>query len=308
MAQTQDPQMAEAGAQPVEGQGQPVGAQQLKQASRELPPELRRQYAHAFHEGLKKRLGQDKTANARVVGALVGASLGAGGVAVEAHRPNDALRAKKVALEARDRAGGGFANAMNLAQVRMRLAANELAERHPVGATAFGAAAGAMMGAGAGPHAKEILDAVRDAKLAASLSEAKGFRRAVQLLTGSRHRALRRASSLGRTNKRLEKVLTGGSRDSRAVDTITAQLQGSVPVLHPDHLRREGSRRATADYHRRLRLKDKVLDQERRRELAAIKEGDKVFRTRLLTGAAVAGGVGVSSAATAFGGRKRRKP
>jgi hypothetical protein len=96
-----------------------------------------------------------------LVGALLGGSAGAIGTAIESKMSNDPLRQKVKALEAKERAGGGFLNAMNLAQAKTRLAFGEFGERHPVAATAIGAGMGALTGAGAAPHARELIEAIK---------------------------------------------------------------------------------------------------------------------------------------------------
>lgn len=94
-----------------------------------------------------------KTASShdRLIGAILGGTVGGAGALVESKMSNDPLRAKVDKLDAVDKAGGGFGNALNLAQARARLALGELSERHPVGAVAMGAGLGALRGATAAP-------------------------------------------------------------------------------------------------------------------------------------------------------------
>lgn len=104
----------------------------------------------------------EKSASDRFIGALLGGAAGGAGTAIESQMSNDPLRQKVKKLEAMERSGeGGFGNAMNLAQSKMRLAMGEVAERHPVGATIAGTALGALAGAKAAPHVREIAKTIR---------------------------------------------------------------------------------------------------------------------------------------------------
>jgi len=101
--------------------------------------------------------GQPKTAADRLIGAIMGGALGAGGSLLESKMSNDPLRQKVKDLQAKEDAGGGFFNAANLAQAKARLALGELAEKHPGGAAMMGGALGAMTGAGAAPSVRDLL-------------------------------------------------------------------------------------------------------------------------------------------------------
>jgi hypothetical protein len=85
------------------------------------------------------------------IGAIMGGGAGAlagglGGLA-ESRMSNDPLRSKVKKLEETERQGGGFGNALELAQAKMRLALGELGEKHPMGTTAMSAGLGAVAGA-----------------------------------------------------------------------------------------------------------------------------------------------------------------
>ena len=106
-----------------------------------------------------------KEASDRFVGALMGGALGAGVTALEnrgREGANNELRGKVKKLEAAEQAGsGGFGNAMNIAQSKMRLAAGELAQKHPHAATALGAGLGAMAGSNAAPMIRDLSNTLR---------------------------------------------------------------------------------------------------------------------------------------------------
>lgn len=103
-----------------------------------------------------------KQASDRFIGALMGGALGAGVGALESRQSNDPLRSKVQKLESAERSGeGGFGHAMNLAQAKMRLALGELQEKHPVASTVASAGLGAMAGANAAPHVRDIATAIR---------------------------------------------------------------------------------------------------------------------------------------------------
>lgn len=113
-------------------------------------------------EETPKAQSEEKSASDRFIGALLGGALGAGSTAIESQMSNDPLRSKVHKLEAAEQAGeGGFGNALNLAQAKMRLALGELTEKHPIGATLAGGALGAMSGVQAAPHVREIVKSIR---------------------------------------------------------------------------------------------------------------------------------------------------
>jgi len=101
----------------------------------------------------------------RLIGGLVGAGIGAGVTAIENRlrgASNDKLRSKVQKLEAAEQSGSGsFGNALNIAQAKMRLAAGELAQKHPTAAIALGAALGARAGSLAGPIIRELAHTIR---------------------------------------------------------------------------------------------------------------------------------------------------
>lgn len=112
-----------------------------------------------------KPSSSEKEASDRFIGGLMGAGIGAGVTALENRGragSNSALRGKVQKLEAAEQAGeGGFGNAMNIAASKMRLAAGELAEKHPHAATALGAGLGAMAGMNAAPHVRDLANTIR---------------------------------------------------------------------------------------------------------------------------------------------------
>lgn len=89
------------------------------------------------------------------LGAIMGGLVGGGGSAIESQMSNDKLRSKVKKLEEADKAGGGFVNALNLAQSKYRLALGEFSEKHPVASTAIGTGVGAVVGS-------QLLPALRD--------------------------------------------------------------------------------------------------------------------------------------------------
>lgn len=93
----------------------------------------------------------------RLIGAIMGGVAGGVGTAAESQMSNEPLRQKVKKLEAADKSGGGFVNALNLAQARSRLAMGEFTEKHPVAASAIGAGLGAMTGASMGPSVRTIM-------------------------------------------------------------------------------------------------------------------------------------------------------
>jgi bacterioferritin (cytochrome b1) len=101
----------------------------------------------------------------RLIGGLVGAGIGAGVTAIENRSrgaSNEKLRSKVQKLEAAEQSGSGsFGNALNIAQAKMRLAAGELAQKHPTAAIALGAALGARAGSTAGPIIRELAHTIR---------------------------------------------------------------------------------------------------------------------------------------------------
>lgn len=99
----------------------------------------------------------------RAIGALAGGAIGAGSSLVEGQLGNDNLRLKVKKLEAEDRAEGGFGNAMNLAQARLRLTLGEMSERHPLPAAAIAGVSGAMTGAATAPYARQLAKSLRGA-------------------------------------------------------------------------------------------------------------------------------------------------
>lgn len=96
-----------------------------------------------------------KQANARLMGAAIGAGIGGLGTAVESQLGTEDLRKRVHTLEGRE--GGGFVNALNIAQAKARLALSEAAEQHPVSATLAGSLIGAGIGAGAGPAVHSLM-------------------------------------------------------------------------------------------------------------------------------------------------------
>lgn len=176
MAMGQDPNAAAQGGGAPPAGGDPSGgaapAAAPAQAApagppgQQIPPEQKKPSSSSSDASggseKKESDSSEKSASDRFVGALVGGALGAGSTAIESQMSNDPLRAKVKKLQAAEQAGeGGFGNAMNLAQARMRLALGELAENHPVGASIAGGLAGAATGAGAAPHARQLIDAIR---------------------------------------------------------------------------------------------------------------------------------------------------
>lgn len=101
---------------------------------------------------------QPKQASAQdnLIGAIMGGTAGAGLGLAESHMSNDPLREKVKKLEDKRDSGGGFGNALNLAQAKARLAIGEIAERHPVAAPLASTAIGAMSGAALGPAGHEL--------------------------------------------------------------------------------------------------------------------------------------------------------
>lgn len=89
------------------------------------------------------------------LGAIMGGLVGGGGSAIESQMSNDKLRSKVKKLEEADKAGGGFVNALNLAQSKYRLALGEFSEKHPIASTAIGTGVGAAVGS-------QLLPALRD--------------------------------------------------------------------------------------------------------------------------------------------------
>jgi bacterioferritin len=87
----------------------------------------------------------------RALGAALGALVGGGGTYLESRMSNDPLREKVQKLEELERQGAGFANSLNLAQAKARLAIGEFTANNPRAATAIGAAKGALLGATAAP-------------------------------------------------------------------------------------------------------------------------------------------------------------
>lgn len=111
--------------------------------------------------GRAARLAQMLSSD-HALGAMGGALIGGAGTAIESQMSNDPLRAKVKKLEAAERSGeGGFGNAMNLAQSKMRLAMGEMLEKHPVAGTLAGAGLGALSGAKAGPAVRDIAQYIR---------------------------------------------------------------------------------------------------------------------------------------------------
>jgi bacterioferritin len=96
-----------------------------------------------------------------IVGGLAGGGLAAYGSGSRAAGANEALRQKIQGMEEADRGGGGFMNAMNLAQAKARLAVGEFEERHPVASTAIGAGLGASSLSQAAPHLRRAGSDIR---------------------------------------------------------------------------------------------------------------------------------------------------
>jgi hypothetical protein len=142
-------------ADPAAGGAAPAGGQPAAPAA--PPPAATGQSAPA-----PQAADQAKTAHDRFVGALMGGAAGAAGGYAESQMSNDGLRGKVQQLEARESSGeGGFGNALNLAQARMRLAAGDLAEKHPAGASLMGGAMGAVAGFNVAPDVRDMINQVR---------------------------------------------------------------------------------------------------------------------------------------------------
>lgn len=100
-----------------------------------------------------------KVGNARLLGALGGAAVGAAGTALESRMPLGGLRGKVQQLEQREQAGGStFLDAVNLAQSKFRLSLREAGQNHPGAATAAGAGLGALAGMRAAPAIQSLLE------------------------------------------------------------------------------------------------------------------------------------------------------
>lgn len=113
--------------------------------------------------GLQKTAGLGQLArDPRVLGGLAGAAFGAGAAGLEAsgHGPKTQdLQAKVDAgQQAVKKPGlGGFAQALGLAEDRLKLTASEATQSHPVAATITGGLLGAGVGAAAGPQLKKLV-------------------------------------------------------------------------------------------------------------------------------------------------------
>jgi bacterioferritin len=107
-------------------------------------------------QGMQQQPPKVASAHDGLIGAIMGGAAGAGLGAVGSQMSNDPLRAKVKKLDEADKAGGGFVNALLLAQAKARLAVGEFEERHPVAGTALSAGAGASVGARLAPHARTI--------------------------------------------------------------------------------------------------------------------------------------------------------
>lgn len=92
--------------------------------------------------------------------ALGGAALGALGGAAYSKMSNDPLRKKVSDLSSIQ--GRSFAQALDLAQSKARLAFGEAAEEHPLGSAAVGAVHGALMGATKGPEITGALGQIKN--------------------------------------------------------------------------------------------------------------------------------------------------
>ena len=108
-------------------------------------------------QGMQQQPPKTASAHDKLVGAILGGTVGGVGGAVASQMSNDPLRAKVKELEAKDQAGGGFINAMSLAQAKARLAVNEFGERHPIAGSAITAGMGAGFGARALPAVRTIV-------------------------------------------------------------------------------------------------------------------------------------------------------
>lgn len=95
-----------------------------------------------------------KTANDKLVGAIMGGLAGGLGGYAESRMSNDPLRKKVKELSSGDH---GFAGAMNLAQAKARLAVGELGEKHPMVPTLAAAGVGALNGAILAPHVRKFM-------------------------------------------------------------------------------------------------------------------------------------------------------
>ena len=125
------------GAEPVMQGAQPQGEQGMAQQPQKVAS------------------SHDKLIGA-IVGGLAGGGLSAAGSGSLASRSNEALRSKIKQMKDVDSSGGGFINAMNLAQAKARLAVGEFEEKHPFASTAIGTALGASAGAKMSPHIRMI--------------------------------------------------------------------------------------------------------------------------------------------------------
>jgi hypothetical protein len=93
--------------------------------------------------------GTKQAMSSTAMGALGGAAVGGLKTMIDAKTGTEGLKQQVGKLEAQE---GGFAHALNTAQAKVRLALNEVAEKHPVPATITGSLMGAGIGAMAGPH------------------------------------------------------------------------------------------------------------------------------------------------------------
>jgi len=81
-----------------------------------------------------------------------GAAMGAALPMIESHMGHDDLRKRVGDLQQKQDQGGGFGNALMLAQSKLRLAFGELSENHPGAASAMGGLVGGIAGGVQGPE------------------------------------------------------------------------------------------------------------------------------------------------------------
>ncbi len=103
-----------------------------------------------------------KAMDPRLIGALAGGAIGAGGTALEAHGHGADLGKIREDISARESApkrGGlrGFGEALALVEQKARLGLGEATQAHPIPATIVGGLSGAAMGAAAAPGIAGLL-------------------------------------------------------------------------------------------------------------------------------------------------------
>lgn len=148
--------MPGAGAPP--GAQMPPGAAPMDPAAAGVPAQEQAPLAQPKPPAEKKapesKPEPKKEANAKVIGAGVGAALGGLGTAIESQMGQS--KGLKEKIQKMESAPGGFGKALNIAQAKARLSLAELTEKHPVGASIVGGLRGAAIGAATGPAVQSL--------------------------------------------------------------------------------------------------------------------------------------------------------